>query len=233
MSIDWTKPVLCARGLVAEPLFDGQGRIKACSIGSVVYAEPSFEKLGLRNAAPKPLRREGYVVICPSYPNADHDFGKVASGPIFRDGDALASIHPKMIIGRIMWNSDGSPVEDAIDRDEPNDTPTSTKSTCNGWPECKHALHPMDPAHWLHHEEICRCGGRDNTHTTLQETINLLDEMTLERDRLRLLNGTQLTRIGMLKTEVNHLSSAGLIVELKSQVKQLQAEVEVLTGRLR
>jgi hypothetical protein len=64
MIIDWTQPVIDARDMDADPLFDSQGRVQACRVGSVVYAPPAFEKLGLRNVAPpkpKPVLIEGWV----------------------------------------------------------------------------------------------------------------------------------------------------------------------------
>ena len=114
MNIDWSQPVICANGIDAEPLFDGQGRVQACRVGSVVYAQSAFEKLGLRNVAPKPTQYEGYLVLGGN--------GSV-SGP-FRGPVPRTSVLDKGSVShQFAWNSDGSPVGDdrtaeyKIDRD--------------------------------------------------------------------------------------------------------------------
>lgn len=106
--IDWTKPVICASGMDADPLFDGQGRVQACRIGSVVYAPPAFEKLGLRNAPAKPVRHEARLAL---YDNVYRTVVSTQKGPFSVEAPAVEVRH-------IVWNSDGSPVEEEKRIDE-------------------------------------------------------------------------------------------------------------------
>ena len=122
--IDWTQPVettedpprpvwvlIDSEGVPCAVLIDGN-TVQPMPIdnGDCVFESSNGEtQFTLRNVPAKPVRHEGYVTICPSYPDAEHDFGKVASGPICKDGTALAACHPSLIVGRIVWNS---PVED-------------------------------------------------------------------------------------------------------------------------
>jgi hypothetical protein len=87
----------------ADPLFDSQGRVQACRVGSVVYAPPAFEKLGLRNVPPpkpEPVLREAWLHL--------YEDGRAV---MYLSEPATASRLGTLIeCRRIAWMSDGSPV---------------------------------------------------------------------------------------------------------------------------
>ncbi len=102
--IDWTKPVKCSNGMDAEPLFDANGSVRACLVGSVVYSHSAFDRLILRNAPPpkpEPVLREAWV-NCYA---VDNVVGHATKGK----ADMNVSRNREACI-KIAWMSDGSPV---------------------------------------------------------------------------------------------------------------------------
>ncbi len=96
--IDWAKPVKCSNGMDAEPLFDANGSVRACQVGSVVYSHAAFDRLILHNPAPtkpEPVRHSAWLCL-------------TADG-----GAAVAYLKPKgafaVEVRQIAWMSDGSP----------------------------------------------------------------------------------------------------------------------------
>jgi hypothetical protein len=108
MTLDWTQPVIDARDMDADPLFDSQGRVQACRVGSVVYAQPAFDKLGLRNVPPpkpEPVLREAWLVW-------NSEGGRYTPFNIEDDARDLAE-RVGGVYARAAAMSDGSPVPGA------------------------------------------------------------------------------------------------------------------------
>lgn len=85
----------------------------------------------------------------------------------------------------------------------------------------------------LHFDNLALQAGRDHwkfkaetAEVARDEASAKVEELQAEVETLKLLNGTQLTRIGMLKTEVGKLSSSAMIVQLNAENKDLLSVID-------
>ena len=128
MAIDWTKPVETDEETPRQVkvLFDRDGRPDAARIddnasspnlnlfalqhvGSTVHATRGMYSIPLRNVAPKPVRLEAFANL---YPNG------VVTLHFSEDDAELCNHNGTAETRRIVWHSDGSPVDDTVSKEE-------------------------------------------------------------------------------------------------------------------